>query len=103
MMENEKITLESLNPWWFGKEFDTGIPRLQFYENIIKYLSTPEIILLAGARRTGKSTLLFQVIKSILMKEPKESVLMINFDEPIFQSKYKDPGFLMNIVSEIMV
>ncbi len=46
MDENLKIALERQNPWWFGKEFVTGIDRLPWYPRISKYLKAKEVILL---------------------------------------------------------
>ena len=104
MDENTKIALERQNPWWFDKPFDTGIDRLRWYPKIKKYLPTKEILLLTGARRTGKSTLAYQVIKSLLDSNvPPEAILFINLDEPLFQSKSKDPAYLTEIIEYHLV
>ncbi|MEA1869286.1 MAG: ATP-binding protein, partial [Euryarchaeota archaeon] len=66
MDENARIALERQNPWWFGKEFETGINRLQSHPRLGKYMEAGEILLLVGARRTGKSTLVYQIIKDLL-------------------------------------
>lgn len=103
MDENTKIALERQNPWWFGKDFDTGIERLHWYPEITKYLKTREILLLIGARRTGKSTLVYQVIKTLLDKKtPPEAILFINLDEPLFQSMSKDPVYLTELIEYYM-
>ncbi len=99
MDENAKIALERQNPWWFEKEFDTGIDRLPWYPGITKYMKAREVLLLLGARRTGKSTLAYQIIKNLLNnKTPPEAILFINLDEPLFQSKSKDPMYLTEII-----
>jgi predicted AAA+ superfamily ATPase len=99
MDENAKIALERQNPWWFEKEFDTGIDRLPWYPVITKYMKAREVLLLLGARRTGKSTLVYQIIKDLLNnKTPSEAILFINLDEPLFQSKSKDPMYLTEII-----
>ena len=99
MDENAKIAIERQNPWWFGKEFDTGIDRLPWYPQITKYLKAREVLLLVGARRTGKSTLVYQVIMNLLNnKAPPDAILFINLDEPLFQSKSKDPMYLTEII-----
>src|SRR3972149_8930699 len=103
MDENIKITLEKQNPWWFAKEFESGIERLQHYPSISKYMGSREILLLVGARRTGKSTLLYQLIKHIIKAKPPNGVLFVNFDEPLFQSKAKDPAFLTNTIMECIL
>jgi len=99
MDENAKIALERQNPWWFEKEFDTGIDRLPWYPGITKFIKAREVLLLLGARRTGKSTLVYQIIKNLLNnKTPPEAILFINLDEPLFQSKSKDPMYLTEII-----
>ena len=99
MDDNAKIALERQNPWWFEKEFDTGIDRLPWYPGIKKYMKAREVLLLLGARRTGKSTLAYQIIKNLLNnKTPSEAILFINLDEPLFQSKSKDPMYLTEII-----
>lgn len=95
---NIKIALEKQNPWWFEKKFETGIPRLDYYPSVLKYIKTKEILLIIGARRTGKSTLLYQIINEL--KVNPESILFINLDEPLFQSKAKDPEFLRTLIEE---
>jgi len=99
MDENAKIALERQNPWWFGKEFDTGIDRLPWYPLITKFMKAREVLLLLGARRTGKSTLVYQIIRNLLDNRiPPEAILFINLDEPLFQSKSKDPMYLTEII-----
>ncbi|MCL7412790.1 MAG: ATP-binding protein [ANME-2 cluster archaeon] len=104
MDESAKIALERQNPWWFGKDFDTGIDRLAWYPRLTDYLNTREILLLIGARRTGKSTLLYQVIAHLLNNTtPPEAVLFINLDEPLFQSRSKDPAYLTQLIEHHLV
>ncbi len=101
MDQRIRIALESQNPWWFGKPFDRGIERLARFPGIIKYLDAREILLLVGARRTGKSTLLYQIIHSLLEKGIQdEAILFINLDEPLFRSMSDDPVLLSGIVEE---
>lgn len=95
-----KSALEKQNPWWFAKSADNGIPRLDYYPLLKRYLTAPEIMLILGARRTGKSTLLYQLIASL--KVSPEAVLFINLDEPLFQSKAEDPGFLSTVIEEYL-
>ena len=96
-----QIALEKQNPWWFKKPYETGIPRLSYYPELQKYLNTPEILLILGARRTGKSTLLYQLISSL--KASPEAILFINLDEPLFQSKAENPAFLSTVVEEYLL
>lgn len=72
---------------------------MQWYPKLTKYLGTREILLLTGARRIGKSTLAYQIIRKLLDNNvPPEEILFINLDEPLFQSKSKDPTYLTEII-----
>jgi uncharacterized protein len=76
--------LVSLNPWWNDKKFETGIVREKYFAKIKKYLDAGEILVLNGVRRSGKTTLLFQIIDELIKErkiEPKK-ILFINCDEP---------------------
>lgn len=98
MIEN---VLEKQNPWWFGKDFSTGVPRLHYYPRLSKYLDTEEILLILGARRTGKSTLIYQLISSLELPESEmESILYMNLDEPVFQSQADRADLLSSIIEE---
>ncbi len=76
--------LVSLNPWWREESFETGIIRKKYFEKIRKYLDTEEILVLNGVRRSGKTTLIFQIIEELITNRgvnPKK-ILFINCDEP---------------------
>lgn len=101
MDTNLQIALESQNPWWFDRPFATGIDRLAWFPELSRYLTSREILLIMGARRTGKSTLVYQIIRSLLNAgTEKEAVLYINLDEPVFASRAKDPAFLRELVED---
>jgi len=81
-----------LNPWWYGESVQSGIPRDEYLSKIQRYATTGEIIVIAGVRRSGKTTLLYQTIDYLLKHErifPKK-ILFVNFDEPDF-SALRDP------------
>lgn len=93
--------LEKQNPWWFGKTYSTGISRLQYYPRLSKYLNTEEILLILGARRTGKSTLIYQLIHSLELPEDEMvSILYMNLDEPVFQSQVERADLLSSIIED---
>lgn len=70
------------NPWLLGSfpEELLGVPRR--YE-LLEYLDVPEIKIIEGARRVGKSTLLYQVIYQ-LYKTHKD-ILYVNFEDETLQ------------------
>ncbi|HOT03997.1 MAG TPA: ATP-binding protein [Methanolinea sp.] len=80
--------LATLNPWWTGKEFETGKPRHSYFSKIQRYLETDEILVLSGVRRSGKTTLLFQTIKYLIERKhiPPRNILFVNCDEPEISS-----------------
>lgn len=103
MDQGMQIVIESQNPWWFSKDFDTGINRLSFFPEIMQYLDAKEILLLTGARRTGKSTLAYQLIDYLIKTgTPIQNILYINLDEPLFMSMRDEPLLLGSIVEEYM-
>lgn len=84
-MEKEQI-VEALLPWNFWeKDIETGIPRKKYLSRIEKYLTTDEIITLTGVRRSGKSTILLQVLSGLIKgKIPRSNILYVNFEDPQF-------------------
>ncbi|MBW6470546.1 MAG: ATP-binding protein [Methanosarcinaceae archaeon] len=76
--------LVKFNPWWDEKGFDAGITREKYFSKVKKFLTTGEIVILSGVRRSGKTTLLYQTIYDLINNQnvdPKK-ILFVNFDEP---------------------
>lgn len=71
------------NPWWQNKEInEIGTYKERFIlKDIEKYFDAPQIIAILGLRRTGKSVLLFQIIKKLLQHTPPKRILYFSFDE----------------------
>ena len=79
-MKNERIIeiLESWNFWTSNR--DTGIERTGYLDELERLSRTGQIIAITGARRTGKSTLMKQLIKKkISSGTARRSILYINF------------------------
>ena len=102
MKEEIVKALYDWNPWLegtFPKELG-GFSRNYSLED---YLQIPEVKILEGARRVGKSTLLYQIIKNVL-KHDKQA-LYINFEDEVLKkhtlseivSAYSDIGTLRNL------
>lgn len=78
--------IETLDKWNFwNQRIDIGVRREQYLEKLERYLDMPEIIALTGVRRSGKSTIILQLIEQLIRTgtEPKNT-LYINFEEPNF-------------------
>jgi predicted AAA+ superfamily ATPase len=94
-----RMAVERQNPWWLGKKYDHGIPRLARYPDIGRYLHLQEVLVLLGARRTGKSTLVFQIIDSLIQEgTPAHAILYLNLDDPVLGFHAQEPGFFMDII-----
>ena len=86
------MELQELNHWWIEREvrsdFVPSTYRTLYFE-IEKDLERRQIQAIIGLRRTGKSTILFQVINKLIKVRnvnPKH-VIYCSFDEPEFQEK----------------
>ena len=80
--------LSALARWnrWGGAKLNSGVQR-HITENIISFVDTPDIVVLIGLRRAGKTTILFQLMDYLETKKiPQEAVLHVNFDEPSLAS-----------------
>lgn len=77
--------LESWNPWWA----DRGVPRelqghpRQATARLVKELNLPEVLALTGIRRSGKSTIMYQLVNSLLDEgvDPRD-ILFANLEDP---------------------
>lgn len=84
--------LYSYNPWWrdgvIPKGFLKPIKRLAWYE-AIKLLEHPDLrrhVILSGARRVGKTTLLYQMIEVLLKKGISgKQILYLSYDHPLLK------------------
>lgn len=77
--------LNGWNPWWFGKKGIllelSGFERPEYYE-LLKTVKVKEITVITGIRRSGKSTIMYQMIRRLIENgtDPK-SILLINFED----------------------
>jgi len=76
-------TLDKWNFW--NQKIDTGFQRLFYMEKLSRLLKMSEIVALTGVRRSGKSTLILQLIEELIKKGVKpKNTLYVNFEEPNF-------------------
>ncbi len=97
---DKKEILELLIDWNFWtKEQFTGTRREELLEEIERKARTKEIMVITGARRTGKSTIILQYLKDrIDAGIPKENILIVNFEDPRFRGLNLE---LLNRIYEI--
>ncbi|WP_049749918.1 AAA family ATPase [Syntrophus aciditrophicus] len=88
MIESGKIIeiLNKYNSFWSTGTISCGIRR-DMLESCTRQLDAKEILLLKGIRRSGKSTLMAQMIGALLDlgKKPVQ-ILRINLEEPLFSA-----------------
>ncbi len=83
----EKL-LQILHSWnnWREPKLKPGFRR-EVTEKIIANLHSSDVIALIGARRSGKTTILYQLINHLEQEIDKNAILHVNFEEPYFASK----------------
>lgn len=95
----EKSKLEEFNNWWVSGKVDSELAltnKREVYSEIEKSMAKRFIIALVGLRRIGKTTLLYQLIETLISeKVPPINILFFSFDEITISlsevvEKYKD-------------
>jgi uncharacterized protein len=89
--ENILKLLYAYNPWWrdglVPSEYSKPTKRFAYHE-AVKMLQHDlrRHVILSGARRVGKTTLLFQVIETLLkQKVDAKNILYMSFDHPLLK------------------
>ncbi len=78
------MILTALAPWnaWDEPSLFTGIRR-GITDEIMSFIGRPEVLVLTGMRRCGKSTIMYQLIETLVARGIKrQEILFVNFDEP---------------------
>lgn len=81
--------LGNWNPWWVTKEVPSvfcGVPR-SVDPLLFKALAEREIIALTGIRRGGKTTIMYQMIVSLLKKHDPSQILYVNLDDEVLKKE----------------
>ena len=83
------------NPWW-TKEFKSNAVKRDIYDKVNQWLKRKEIIVLLGARRSGKTTLMYLLIerltdksKVLFIKADDERIKKENLIEDALETYYK--------------
>jgi len=83
-MEKEKLS--EFNDWWLTGRVPEELLeeyKRKLFKEIIKILGKRQIVTILGLRRTGKTTLMYQLIDHLLKKTKKNNILYFSFDESI--------------------
>jgi predicted AAA+ superfamily ATPase len=104
LMDYTKI-LKIWNPWWISKKVDLNKFKIERNKTkeIINFLKIREIIVLKGIRRSGKSTIIYQIINYLINQKkinPK-NIFYFNFDQPLKSNELEVMDDLLNNYLEI--
>ncbi len=90
--ENILNLLFSYNSWWQSgrvqEEFVKPMKRFAYYEamNTFERSDIRRAVILCGARRTGKTTIMYQAIGELLARKvPPKNILFLSFDHPLLK------------------
>jgi predicted AAA+ superfamily ATPase len=81
----EPDILADWNPWWTSREVPDALHRLDrsVVDRIMPMMGQEEIMSIVGVRRSGKSTILYQVVRRLLAQGvPPENVMLVSMDDP---------------------
>jgi len=75
--------MEDWNPWWSEETVSSDLKGIErdTLNAALDLVETFRVKVVTGVRRCGKSTLLYQIIDSLLKKEKANNVLLLNFDD----------------------
>lgn len=104
-MQNIRI-FEIQNPWRQAKPFfsESRFIYRDVFDQIKKWLDTKDILVLLGARQTGKSTLIFRTISELLEHGTNpQNIFYFNLDNILLQTFLKDIPELLDFIDELGV
>lgn len=83
----EAKDLIEFNPWWSSGQVPErllGYVKRDLFKEIRDLLSNRQIVSIVGLRRTGKTTLMYQLIDHLLKEDvPKERIMYFSFDKKV--------------------
>ncbi|VVB81992.1 AAA domain protein [uncultured archaeon] len=81
--------LENWNPWWASKEVPQVLKGMKRNIDplIFRSVKEKEIIILTGVRRCGKTTIMYQMMDSLLKGVPPAQILYLNLDDEVLKKE----------------
>ena len=83
-MAEKEIILKSLafwNDWWFEEIEPESVVREKHLSEILELMDMREAVVLLGIRRSGKSTLMYQLVDRLMKEWSAENICYVNFDD----------------------
>lgn len=78
-------SIRKWNPWWADVDLLTNLSGVKrdIVEKITETLSIPHIKDIIGIRRSGKTTIMYQIVKLLIAHEVEpKNIVFLNFDDP---------------------
>lgn len=72
--------VEDSNPWWQGRFFEVALKERGIFGAVLPFLEKKQVVGIYGLRRTGKSFLLYYLLKRLLERENPKSIVYFSFD-----------------------
>lgn len=101
----ENISLETIlapyNPWWKSGEVKTEDFKRPIFHKIFKdLLNLKQVISITGPRRVGKTTLLKQIIRSLIQEQNIEPsrIIYFSFDDPLLAEPHLKEHFFDRLI-----
>ena len=80
--------LSNYNRFWLSGRIEAGVER-DILPACLRQVDSKEVVVIKGVRRSGKSTLMAQIIRALLARgEKPTAILRVNLEEPLFSSEY---------------
>ncbi len=101
--EKLKKLLYFHNPWWIDHRVPDSLKltyRRPVLKKLLEYFKLDRAILIKGPRRTGKTTLLYQIIDELITKRkvPAQNIIYLSCDDPELRVLTKpSPDSQMNL------
>ncbi len=88
------MNIQELNSWWVDKQVKKELAlktKRDLFKGIVKDFNRKQMQILIGLRRTGKSTIMFQLIEKLINEKISPiNIVYISFDETELQGKKFD-------------
>jgi predicted AAA+ superfamily ATPase len=101
----ENISIETIlapyNPWWKTGDVETEDFKRPIFHKIFKdLLNLKQIISITGPRRVGKTTLLKQIIQSLILEQNIEPprIIYFSFDDPLLAEPHLREHFFDRLI-----
>lgn len=94
------------SPWWeSGRVLSSKAPpfkRRDFYK-LLDELENPKVTAIIGARRVGKTTLMYQLIEHVVSKFGSERAMYLSLDDPYLKVDIKLLGRIFDLYSKYIL